>query len=514
MMGTPNNIWLKSNALGNGRRDSGSRHITFKRSCPKLSPEDQIKLEQRIAHGSQLDAERAKIVMYRSQGLSRAQVAKELDCSPRRVSLWTSRFRDKGIEGLEDRRTCPPQNRPPESVPPHPASPASPPSPSIHISPMAEGNGSESSRHNVEEVSAEPFAPTASPGKATPKVTMRTVAAIAGVCKMTVSRVLSNHPNVSAKLREQVLKTVRETGYRPNPEVGKLMAHLRPQRVVRLQGSICSIQAESWNYCNDGLTNANFQNMVAGARERAESLGFTWETCSLEAFLAKPAHMAKVLYHRGIEGIFLPPPPFFFDTYRPNIFMDALWKDFAVVSATNAFDAPLIQRVVHNHFQNMMLVCHTLAHRGYRRIGLAMLKEHDKRGYHHYSGAYSAFHLLAGTMLQPYFYNRPLDPGTISRWYEQEKPEAIIVSNCIGAREVAEAIGLSIPGTVPIATLSLPNFNIAGIDELSEKLGATAADILSGMILSNNKGLSTRAATITMVPGTWQEGASVPQSWS
>ena len=42
------------------------------------------------------------------------------------------------------------------------------------------------------------------------------VAKLAGVSHQTVSRVLNDHPHVSAKTRAGVLAAIRDLGYRPN----------------------------------------------------------------------------------------------------------------------------------------------------------------------------------------------------------------------------------------------------------------------------------------------------------
>ena len=47
-------------------------------------------------------------------------------------------------------------------------------------------------------------------------VTIKDVAAHAGVAFKTVSRVVNNDPTVKPKNRERVLKAIEELGYRPN----------------------------------------------------------------------------------------------------------------------------------------------------------------------------------------------------------------------------------------------------------------------------------------------------------
>ena len=44
------------------------------------------------------------------------------------------------------------------------------------------------------------------------KTTVRSIAALAGVSRGTVSRVLNNQPDVSAEVRAHVLRIIEETG--------------------------------------------------------------------------------------------------------------------------------------------------------------------------------------------------------------------------------------------------------------------------------------------------------------
>ena len=51
-------------------------------------------------------------------------------------------------------------------------------------------------------------------------ITMRDIAAVAGVSQSTVSRVLNNAPTqvpIATETRERVLRAARDVGYRPNP---------------------------------------------------------------------------------------------------------------------------------------------------------------------------------------------------------------------------------------------------------------------------------------------------------
>ena len=52
--------------------------------------------------------------------------------------------------------------------------------------------------------------------KLTKRVTIKDIAASAGVSTQTVSRVLNNHPDVSQETLNRVKRVIKETGYSPN----------------------------------------------------------------------------------------------------------------------------------------------------------------------------------------------------------------------------------------------------------------------------------------------------------
>ena len=58
-----------------------------------------------------------------------------------------------------------------------------------------------------------------------PVLTSRDIARICGVSQSTVSRVLSGHPNVSAKTREAVSLVLKETGFVPNASARAMRTH-------------------------------------------------------------------------------------------------------------------------------------------------------------------------------------------------------------------------------------------------------------------------------------------------
>ena len=84
------------------------------------------------------------------------------------------------------------------------------------------------------------------------------VARAAGVSGMTVSRVLSGHPNVSDATRAKVLAAVQSLGYVPN----------------RLAGALTTAKTRLVVVLIPSLSNIVFPEVLRGANERLESAGY------------------------------------------------------------------------------------------------------------------------------------------------------------------------------------------------------------------------------------------------
>jgi LacI family transcriptional regulator len=91
------------------------------------------------------------------------------------------------------------------------------------------------------------------------RLTIRDVAEAAGVSTMTVSRVLNNHPDVSAKTRKRIQEIIDDLGYAPN-----LMASsLRQGRTNTL-----GVAASGIEYFGPSRT-------IVGIEQQAEALGYS-----------------------------------------------------------------------------------------------------------------------------------------------------------------------------------------------------------------------------------------------
>lgn len=438
----------------------------------ELTEEEKSELEQLARSGREREARRARVILCRAKGMSQAAAAIELDLSLRSVACWCARFRRSGVDALRET----------------------------------------AGRHTLRKsgkIQKEPNTPKHAPSppqkRAVGAPSMKAVAEMSGVSTMTVSRVMRNQPNVSPEIRQAVIHAAKSLGYRPDPGIGKLMTHLRSRKTTGLQGAVCSIEA---SYL-DTDPSIYFDLVRTGARRRAKELGFAWERFPFEEFLKKPEHSLNILHNRGIDGILLPPLPGRLNQRRLPI--DIGWERFSVVTTTYAVEFPIFRRIVPDHFRNILLICETLSAEGYQRIGLAIPESLDQRVAYHYSGGFAAFHLgQRKPMLPPLLYQSPSHRFAEQRkWFEQHRPDALIVTSKEAAHDFAEELKPVIPKSFPLASVAQFDQTTMGIDELPKLIGAIAIESLAGMIMRNEKGIHLKPV-VTMIPGEWKSGYAIP----
>jgi DNA-binding LacI/PurR family transcriptional regulator len=328
--------------------------------------------------------------------------------------------------------------------------------------------------------------------------TTRMIAALAGISKTAVSMALRHHPKISAATRNRVHKIAARLGYRPDPHVAKLMHHLRLARKPRFQSLICALTTM------EDKSASYMSAIAASARTRADALGYGFTVMQVEDRPGRRPDLHRILRSRGVEGLLLLP------MQTPHAFDDLIdWRDFSVLAATYAVLSPEFHRVVPHQFGNMLLVCHELARRGYRRIGLVLDKRQDLRVHHHFSAAVAWQSLLGGTeLVRPLIHDTPL-PAGVSEWFERERPDAIIAGGQADGESIAHALGLRIPGPVGfVLTDRSETALFAGIDQRPADIGARATEILSGMIQRGEKG-APAVPTVTMIEGRWVAGKSI-----
>lgn len=310
---------------------------------------------------------------------------------------------------------------------------------------------------------------------------------------------LRNHPKISAATREKVHRIAADLGYRVDPRVARLMHHLREGHQPGYQSTIWAITTVI-----AGTESPYVRELIQGARQQAQALGYRLELTHLEDSAAKRRDLHRMLYHRGVEGVLLLPMK------SPRVFTRLLqWEKFSVVAATYGVLAPQFHRVVPHQFANTQQIYQELARRGYRRIGLVVPELHDIRSNHSFTSAFAGMCFSGGMeVVQPLVHPGSL-PSQVKRWYDQQHPDVVVAAGEVDCRTVASALtGLS-SAKVDFAVLARPDSSrYAGIYEQPLEIGKTAIDALHSQIQSGEKGIPL-VPRVTMIGGRWIEGPSL-----
>ena len=318
---------------------------------------------------------------------------------------------------------------------------------------------------------------------------------------MTVSLALRNHPRIPAATRALIRRAAKKLGYRPDPEVAKLMHHLRVGRKPGYQSTIGALTTVA-----EGADEPYMADKVRNARRRAEELGYGFSIFRIEDEPGARPALQRVLRSRGVEGLVLLP------IATPRVMTEVLnWPDFAVVTTTFGVLAPEFHRVVPHQFGNGLQICRELVRAGYRRIGLVLPAEHDVRVHHGFSGAVSWQNVIGGTEFLRPFIHAGLVPieQDLRRWFKRERPDVIIAAGDKECRLIATQLGLRVPGPIGFVSANKAGRSVfAGIEEQPAEIGATAIEQLAGMIQRGEKGVPA-VPKVTMIDGRWIGGRTV-----
>jgi LacI family transcriptional regulator len=124
-------------------------------------------------------------------------------------------------------------------------------------------------------------------------VTIEEIARLADVSRSTVSRVLNNHPNVRAEVREKVLRVVQEHNYTPNAAARSLASSRSNVVSLVVPRSAATLFADPF-----------FPLVIQGISEACTSAGYFLMLSMLSAELERPFYN-RVLRGRHFDGVIM-----------------------------------------------------------------------------------------------------------------------------------------------------------------------------------------------------------------
>lgn len=336
------------------------------------------------------------------------------------------------------------------------------------------------------------------------RVTLKDVAARGGVSAVTVSLALRNRREIPAQTRERLQALAQEMGYVADPAMSALAAYRTQQRVRTDYSTVAVVtnwpSRDSWS---EGLV---ARQLMEGARARAQQLGYVLE----HFWLAQPRltgrRATEILFNRGIRGLLMAPLPL--DCKE----VDLDWKRFAVVTIEQPFVLPTFHHISPDYFAAMSIIWAELLQRGYRRIGLILLKRHADRVRHRFDAAHffeQQQRCAAPDRVPTLYLNTENDEAAFRHWMEAHQPD-VVVSKLDTVLRWLRAAKCSVPRDVGYVSMNVldQQENVAGIDQQRSIMGALAIDALNALMLRGHRGPDV-ADIGTTVQGVWREGPTL-----
>jgi LacI family transcriptional regulator len=336
------------------------------------------------------------------------------------------------------------------------------------------------------------------------QITLQDIADRAGVSRTTVSLALRNHPGLPPVTLKRIQGIADDLGYRPNPLISTLMSYNRAAKSDRPKHLTLALllkfsRCGAWQ---DYLS----PEFIAGARHRAEQLGYCLEEFWLGDLKMDGSRLSQVLYHRSVPGIILAPLPRGADSLE----MD--WERFSAVAVGYSDIGPDLHRVTSDYYQAMLLAVEHLRRAQYRRLGLALKGNGDARVQHQWGAAF-----LWEQMRENPRDRVPLllaqggewDEDRFGAWFLEHTPEAVLGQDP-QILTWLERLGQRVPRDVGFVHLRNPDPSgeFAGPYYNPRAIGALAVDSLVAQIQQNDRGVP-QLPRIVQLGASWIEGRTI-----
>lgn len=336
-----------------------------------------------------------------------------------------------------------------------------------------------------------------------PRVTLKQIAAEAGVHFSTVSLALRNDPRLPAATRDKLRALAARLGYAPDAAMSALCAYRNSTRPTGIRSGLA--------YLTDMPDADSFAAAVFHhAKDQAARLGYHLIEYNLRSPGASLGHFKRVWWNTGLKGVLIGP---FTD---PQTELPGPWDRWPVVAYGHSVASPQFNRAVLDHFQNLLLHLKVLRQKGRRRIGLCLPQRLSDRT----AGQLHAAYLLdqarhPGEEAPAIIGDEAEDADALDAWVRAERLDTVIGHPL--QHELLVARGWSIPKRLGFSLLTWKHYepetgvSFAGFDTKTEVLAANAILFLVSLIHEQACGLLNPPRHY-MISGEFHEGRTLPRT--
>lgn len=312
-----------------------------------------------------------------------------------------------------------------------------------------------------------------------PAVTTKDIADRTGLSKMTVSRVLNEHPYVSDATRKKVMQAVREMGFRPNTLAKRFFTGK-----TKLIGVIIPLEYM--------FSSFYFKELFQGVLECVEDRGYD-VLLHNSASKKKPPMEKSLDLVKGklAEGLLLA-APMTYDTYP----LDLARADVPIVVMGETACSDKVNRVVVPNRKSSAEAVQKLIALGHRRIGALTFDTDHVESLERLAGYKDALSAARITfekeLVVSAHYNRREAFHAVHRMVlEQPDVTAFFACNAdmaLGAAEALKSLGLKVPDAVSLvafddcAEMEENQPPISTVRQFPYKIGLAAAGLLLDVV--------------------------------
>jgi DNA-binding LacI/PurR family transcriptional regulator len=300
--------------------------------------------------------------------------------------------------------------------------------------------------------------------------TIKDVAKRAGVSSATVSRVLADHPHVSAEVRIKVQEVVHELGYQPS----RVARSFRVKK-TKIIGLIVS-----------DIMNPFFTSLVRTIEDFASQKGYAVILCNTDEDLSKEKNYIESMLSEGVAGVLIAP------AREKNCTCNKLFNaGIPIVCIDRKLENIQVDTVLVDNFAGAYKAVEHLVRMGHRKIG-ALIGEYTTTGLQREDGFRKA---LQDNLL-------PVEESLMQRGCPKEEtgralaavllemaspPTAIFCGNnllTLGAMNEIFSRGLRVPNDIALVGFDdlewygLVDPGITAVRQPTHEIAMTAIDLL------------------------------------
>lgn len=306
---------------------------------------------------------------------------------------------------------------------------------------------------------------------------IKDVAQRAGVSIATVSRVLSDKPNVRPEVRARVHAVVQELGYRPN----RVASSLR-KRTANVIGLLVS-----------DIRNPFFTAIARAIEDAFNEADMGVFLCNTDEDPEKESRYLHMLLDENVAGIIISPTP----GGEQRGFDAVLGAQTPLVCIDRRLETATVDSVTSDNINSARLLTDHLIERGYRRVGAVIGLQASMTGRERMQGYLESMNAHGLTPRAAFVHPREdASSALVGCWLgEDDAPDAILAGNSrltIGALSAIRAAGLTTPqiglaGFDETVWMPYVSGGVTVISQPTHDIGRAAAELLLERIDTPNR---------------------------